>query len=125
MPRAASMTGPRRSLAEIGDPEHLDIPDGGSQGEAHTGGAASRRTQTAQQGLMQGEDHAAETSRPAVVGVVEDDPVHSPPLTPDEIAILNDIASGAEKTYRVSHSEFLEIINGHAKPKARAGRHVP
>ena len=124
MPRAASMTGPRRSLAEIGDPEHLDIPDGGSQGEAHTGGAASRRTRTAQQSLMQGGAPTAGTPRPAVVGAVVVDPVPSP-LSPAEIAIFEDIASGAEKTYRVSDSEFLEIINGHAKPKARAGRHVP
>lgn len=117
MPRAASMTGPRRSLEEIGDPEHLDIPDGGSQGEAHTGGAASRRTRTAQQALMEGGARTAGTSRPAVVGAVEADSIHSPPLTPGEIAILDAIASGAEKPYCVSKSEFTQIINSYARPK--------
>ena len=107
MPRDTGTTGPRCAVgggtgeepADIcGDRGRPDLPDGDARGGACAG----------------------RTSRLAAVSVAEDDPSHSPPLSPEEIAIFEAIASGAEKTYRVSESEFARIINGHARPKAHA-----
>ena len=111
MAHAADMTGPRYGLAEIGDPGRPDVQDGGSQGEAYTGGTASRRARTARQALAQVGARAAEDPRPAAVGTAESDPLPSPPLSPEEIADIKAIASGAVEIRHVTKSELYRIVS--------------
>ena len=99
-------------MAEIGgDPGRPDIRDGGSQGEAHTGGAASRRARTARQAFAQVGARAVKDPRPAAVGTAESDPLPSPPLSSEEIADIKAIASGAVEIRHVTKSELYRIVS--------------
>lgn len=93
------MTGLRRGLAEIdGYPGSLNVSDGGAHGEAHSGEAAA----------------------PLAGSAIEAGTAYSPPLSSEEIADIDAVASGAEKLYCVSRSQFARIIMGDTKPNADA-----
>lgn len=99
MAHAADTTGLRRGLAEIGEyPGSLNVSDGGAHGEAHAGGTA-------------------DSSAGSAIGA---DPAYSPPLSSEEIADIDAVASGAEKLYCVSKSRFVRTIMGDTKPNADA-----
>ena len=103
--QAGLVSYPRRGLVMItkrglaaagGDPGILPPRDGGARGRARARGAV----------------------RPAAGGASAKAPAHSPPLSAEEIAYLDAVASGAEKLRRVSKEEFTRIIMGNGKPKA-------
>lgn len=59
-----------------------------------------------------------------LAGAADDRPVYSPPLSPEEIADIKAVASGAVKLRRVSKSEFLRMLAKAAEPDAAAARRV-
>lgn len=66
---------------------------------------------------------AAPDSCPA--GATVDCPISSPPLSPEELADIEAIASGAVKLRRMSKSEFIRMITDAAKPKVHVENRTP
>ena len=81
-------------------------------------GMDARRSE-AQDGRARGGAPAGGAAGPAFVRTGEIVTPDSPPLSPGEIAVFDAIASGAERTYRVSKSELLAIVTGQS-PEAVA-----
>ena len=61
-------------------------------------------------------------ARPSAADAAGDDPSHSPPLSPEEIADIEAIASGSVKLRHVSKSELFRLISEGPK---HAERHAP
>lgn len=59
-----------------------------------------------------------------LAGAADDRPVYSPPLSPEELADIEAVASGAVKLRRVSKSEFIRMLAKAAEPDAAAARRV-
>lgn len=110
--QAGLVSHPRRGTVKIttmgleevgGDPGRPEMPDSSAQSRARAGGA----------------------DRPAGADKPEAGPLASPPLSPEEIANIKAIASGAAKLRHVSKAELFRIVSGDAGPRAHAGRPVP
>ena len=81
-------------------------------------GMDARRPE-AQDGRARGGAPAGGAAGPAFVRTGEIVTPDSPPLSPGEIAVFDAIASGVERTYRVTKSELLAIVTGQS-PEAVA-----
>ena len=73
----------------------------------------------------QSKPRAGSAARPVVADESEAAPARSPPLSPDEIADIKAIASGAIGLRRVSKSELYRIVSTDAGAEARAERPAP